>query len=69
MREGFMFENASAALAFFKACAVAGAKTREEKMAVIRRMVKKKKAKYIRDAEALLKDKNVLDLTEDNLNE
>ena len=60
MVEGFYFENAEAACKFFDACREAKAKTYEEKMAVLRQMVKEKKAKYVPHPEEFLEGKNVL---------
>lgn len=62
-REGFLFENAAAALKFFEACIAAKANTYEERMAILRNMVKDKQATYLRDAEGHMKGQSVLDLT------
>jgi hypothetical protein len=60
MEEGFMFATPDDAMKFFEACIEAKAVTREEKLAVMRQMVKEKKAKYLRDPKELLKGKNII---------
>jgi hypothetical protein len=64
MQEGFYFQNADEAIKFWEACLEAKAETWEEKMIVMRQMVKEKKAKYIRDVEDFAKNKNVLKITQ-----
>jgi hypothetical protein len=60
MNEGFMFANADAAMEFYELCESLGAITMQERMAILRLMVKDKKVKYLRDGEDFIKGKNVL---------
>jgi len=61
-REGFAFANAEEAMQFYELCIAIGATTYEERLAVLREMVKQKKTKYVRDAEEFYKGKKVLKL-------
>jgi hypothetical protein len=59
-QEGFYFDTADAAMAFYEECIKRKANTREEKMEVLRELIKQKKAIYLRDVEEFAKDKKVL---------
>lgn len=62
-RESFLFENAEAAMQFYELCEELQANTYAKRMAVLRLMVKNKKAVYLRDGEAYAKDKKVLKIS------
>ena len=59
-QEGFLFENVATAMRFYKLCEEMGAKTIEERIEILRLMVKNKEASYLRDAETFVKGKKVL---------
>ncbi len=58
--EGFMFENAGEALEFYERCITLNAETVEEKKAIMRQLVKEKKAKYLRDVNEVVKGKKIM---------
>lgn len=57
-QEGFMMDLATA-MEFYKLCAEKNIEGYEERMQVLREFVKDKKAKYIRDAEEVIKGKKI----------
>lgn len=67
MGEGFLFASADDAMKFFDACEKAKAVTLEERLAVMRHLVATKEAKYIRDTEEFIKDKNILKIDPEEL--
>lgn len=58
--EGFMFANADEALKFYEACKAENADTAEKRIAILRRMVKEKQAKYVPHPEEIIKRHNVI---------
>ena len=59
-QEGFYFDNPDEALKFFEECERRKAVTLEDRMAVVREMVKNKQAKYIRDVDEFAKGKEII---------
>lgn len=60
-REGFMFDNAEEAMKFYERCEEVGALTMEERIKVLRQMVKEKiGVTYLRDVESHARGKKVL---------
>lgn len=61
--EGFYFNNADEAMEYYKRCEREGATTYEAKMAILRALVKEKKAGYVPNPEKFIEGKNVLKIT------
>jgi len=59
MREGFLTDISTAEL-FFRFCIRYKINTEKQRILVLREITRRKKAKYLRDAEAYLQDKNVM---------
>jgi hypothetical protein len=60
-QEGFVMDAATAEI-FFSVCHELKLETLEERMAVMRLLVKEKRAGYLRDVKAYVKDKKVLQI-------
>ncbi len=60
MSEGFMFDGAAEALAFFERCAYEKAETVEARMAILKAMVEEKKARHLSNVEGFSRGHNVL---------
>lgn len=61
--EGFMFENAEQACKFYERCMAEEITTQQGRIALIRQMVKEKRAMYVAHPETFLEGRNVIDLT------
>lgn len=59
MSEGFMTDVRTAEL-FFRVCSRYKVQSREDRVALMRELVKRKKAKYLRDVQPILEGKKVL---------
>ena len=64
-----MFANAGEATEFFERCIEAKAETLDEKKAILRQLVKEKKAKYLRDVGAVTKGKQVMHIKRKKTND
>jgi len=58
-QEGFLLDVKSAML-FFRVCSRYKITSREDRVALMREMARRKKAKYLRDVQPLLEGKRVL---------
>jgi len=62
MSEGFIVDVSTMGL-FFRLCSRYKIQGREERVALLRELTKRKKAKYLRDVEGFCEGKNVLKIT------
>jgi len=62
MREGFLMDLSTVEL-FYRVCSRYKIQGREERVALLRELRKRKKAKYLRDVEEFCEGKDVLKIT------